>query len=315
MHFWFKPVGPLNLGLCRVLFFGAFLSYYWQRDFSRWVEVPDSFWMPIPLFEILHLSAFPSMLLTVFQSVWMMSLALSSLGLFTRISTISSFVLGIYLIGLPHNFGKTDHSDAIVVIIFGLMAVSRCGDACSIDRLIRKVRQGRDPLVQRSRMSGEYTWPVRAVWLMFALIFFAAGVSKLRHSGLEWIFSDNMAAMLIQAHYSAGPWVSWGLDLAQYPWLTQLMAASAVTLEVSYPLALFSHRARWVIVPSVFLLQAGIDVLMGPGFKTFLICNLFWIPWDRVSKRLITSYYKLWPLHKHSTPLNREQSMQDKVQR
>jgi hypothetical protein len=98
---------------------------------------------------------------------------------------------------------------------------------------------------------------------------------------------------LIQAHYLGGPWVSWGLDLAQYAWLTQLMAASAVALEVSYPLALFSRRARWIIVPSVFLMQVGIDVLMGPGFKTFLICNLFWIPWDRVGYGIVRGLHRL----------------------
>src|SRR5215218_7326419 len=97
VYFWFKPVGPLNLGLCRVLFFGAFFLYYWQRDFSQWAEVPDSFWMPITLFQILHLSAFSSVVLTVFQGVWAISLATSCLGLFTRISTISPFALRRYL--------------------------------------------------------------------------------------------------------------------------------------------------------------------------------------------------------------------------
>jgi len=145
-------------------------------------------------------------------------------------------------------------------------------------------------------MSGEYTWPVRAVWVMFALIFFAAGLSKLRHSGLEWILSDNMAIMLIQHHYhtaNADPLVSWGLSLAQHIWLTRLMAAATVAFEVGYPLALFSLRARWVIVPSVFLMQLGIRVLMGPTFTQFLICNLFWIPWDRISLRFAEGVDKL----------------------
>src|SRR5918995_3583156 len=125
LRFWFKPVEPLNLGLCRVLFFGAFFLFYQRFDISSWGEVSDSFWTPIPLFEILHLSAFSSSLLIVCQGVWKISLALSCLGLFTRTSTVSSFVLGIYLLGLPHNFGKTNHYDALVVLVLGLMAVSK----------------------------------------------------------------------------------------------------------------------------------------------------------------------------------------------
>jgi hypothetical protein len=60
---------------------------------------------------------------------------------------------------------------------------------------------------------------------------------------------------------------------------------------------------------------------MGVAFYAFLICNLFWIPWDRVSQRLLPSYRKLGPLHKqlplhkHPVPLNGEQSKQDKVSR
>jgi hypothetical protein len=304
MHFWFEPVEPLNLGLCRVLFFGAFLLFYLTEDFSAWAEVSDSFWMPIAPFEILHLPVLSSALLNVLQITWKMSLALSCLGLFTRASTVSSFILGLYLLGLPHNFGKVHHFDGLVVIVLGIMALSRCGDACSIDQLIRKMWQGNNLSVQQPQLSGEYRWPVRAVWLMFALIFFAAGVAKLRNSGLVWIMSDNLKIMLIQHHYYRSdpytPLVSWGLEIAQHNWLSRLLAAATVVLEVSYPLALFSSRARWVIVPSVFLMQAGIRILMGPPFTQFLICNLFWVPWDRISHRFTSGLYRALPtLRKH----------------
>jgi hypothetical protein len=318
LRFWFEPVKPLNLGLCRILFFGAFFlmyTVYWRADFSPWAEVSKSFWMPIYLFEILHLPVLPVSLLIIIQSVWKLSLATSCLGLFTRTSTVSSFVLGIYLLGLPHNFGKINHGDALVVIVLGIMAVSRCGDAYSIDRLIWRVRQRGGSSVEQPRASGEYTWPVRAVLVMFALIFFAAGVSKLRHSGLEWIFSDNMANLLIRASYTHDELISLGPYVAQYSWLPQLIAAGTIALEISYPLALFSRRARWIIVPGVFFMQVGILVFMGVAFYAFLICNLFWIPWDRVSRRLLPTYHKRWPLHKHPVPLNGEQSKQDNVSR
>jgi hypothetical protein len=315
VRFWFEPVGPLNLGICRILFFGAFFLFYLRADFSAWGEVSESFWMPIDLFELLHLSALSSSLLAVVQSIWKVSLALSCMGIFTRTSTISSFVLGVYLLGLPHNFGKVEHSDALVVIVLGVMAVSRCGDACSIDRLIWRVRQRGVSSGEPPQVSGEYTWPVRAVWVTFALIFFAAGVSKLRHSGLEWIFSDNMAFLLTKANYNDDALSSLGFYLSQYALLPQLLAAATVALEVSYPLALFSRKARWLVVPSVFFMQVGIQVFMGVTFYEFLICNLFWIPWDRVKHRLIHGCHKQWRLYKPSVPRNGEQSRQDNVLR
>lgn len=289
MRFWFEPAEPLNLGICRALFFGAIFLLYLRQDFSAWGEVSKSFWTPIWTYKTLHLPLLSSESLAVIEGIWKISLALSALGLLTRISTVSSFVFGSYLLGLSYNFGSLSHSRGLVVIVLGIMAASRCGDGFSIDRLIRRARLPSRGLSVRHPhlLSGEYTWPVRAVWLMLALVFFAAGVSKLRHSGLEWIFSENMAIILTRAQFTQFPLVSWGLDLAQYVWLTQLMAAAAIVFEVGYPLALFSRRARWVIVPTVFIMLVNIWLLMGPPFYTFLICNLFWVPWDRVSRAFV----------------------------
>src|SRR5215203_1165569 len=226
MHFWFEPVKPLNISLCRILFFGAFFLVYLDYDIADLTEVSDSVWTPVWIFQILHLPVLSSSLLVVLQSVWKISLALSCIGLFTRVSTVSSFILGTYLIGLPMNFGKVGHNEGLLVFVLGIMALSRCGDSCSIDRLIWKARRRNDTSRQRPQVSGEYTWPVRAVWLMFALIFFAAGVSKLRHSGLEWIFSDNMANLLLKASFIHNEAYSWmGSYVAQHSWLTQLLPA------------------------------------------------------------------------------------------
>jgi hypothetical protein len=118
-----------------------------------------------------------------------------------------------------------------------------------------------------------------------ALIFFGAGIAKIRHSGLTWVLSDNMAVMLLQHQYhvaNADPVTSLGVKVAQYGWLCQCFAAGAVIFETAYPLALFSTRARSVIVPGVFLMQVGIRLLMGPTFNQYLICNLFWVPWDQI---------------------------------
>jgi hypothetical protein len=288
--FWFEPAEPTNLGICRVLFFGAFFLYYLRQDFSAWAGVAKVFWMPIPLFQRLALPVFPASTLMVLQGLWKTALALSCLGFLTRVGTALSFILGTYLVGLPHNFGRIYHVDALVVIVFGIMAIARCGDACSIDRWIYQALHASGLRSRRLSRNGEYTWPVRAVWLAFALIFVGAGVSKLKHSGLAWIFSDNLEILLIRSQYRAGvtppPLTSWGLDLAQHPWLCRLVAATTVAFEIAYPLALFSRKARWVLVPTAFLAQVGFRVLMGPAFYEFLICNLFWVPWDRVSSWL-----------------------------
>jgi len=302
-----------------VLFFGAFFLFYFSQSPRGLSEVSDAFWKPIWLFETFHLPVFSVGVLAVFLIIWKVSLALSCLGLFTRVSTVSSFVFGTYLLALPQNFGKSSHAHTIVVVILGIMALSRCGDGFSIDRLIQRARQGNSTSIRHPRISGEYTWPVRAAWLALALIYFAAGVSKLRHSGLDWIFSDNMATLLISRNYLMNHQediVDWGFYIAQYTWLPVLMAATTVVFEIGYPVALFSARSRFVIIPTILLFHIGNGLLVGPKFYQYMICNvIFWIPWDRVSRGFASVLRKLPPLRKHSLQYGKEVSGQNSMQR
>ena len=288
MRFWFEPTEPTNLGISRVLFFGALFFYFLLQDFSRWGGVSEVFWMPTAFFKGLHLPLLSPAQIFFLQTVWKIALLLSCLGWATRLSTLASFMLGIYLLGLPHNFGKTHLFDAMVVFTLGVLALSCCGHAWSVDRLIQAARKEKNEPVRRS---GEYTWPIRTIGFVMSLIFFAAGVSKLRHSGVAWFASDNMATILIQQNYhisNADPLTPWGLYLAQNRWLSRGIAFVTVFLELGYPLAMFNGRARWIFVPGIFLMLAGIRIVMGPTFELFMICQLFWIPWGRLGSWILS---------------------------
>lgn len=282
-HFWFEPATPFNLGFSRVLFFGSMLLFYLQIDFSHWAEIDKFFWKPIWLFKQFHLPVFSKDQLVIIQFIWKAALGLSCIGLFTRMSTITSFVLGTYLIGLPHNFGKVDHCDAILVFIMGVMVLSRCGDSLSVDRLLLRLLSKKNQSPSIPAASGEYTWPIRVVWLIMALVFFAAGISKIGRSGLEWVMSDNLAILLIGNNYVDSPLTTWGLRIAQFGWLSQMLAAGTIVFEIGFPLTLISRTARWIIVPVMASIQAGILILMGISFAQFMIVYLFWVSWDRVS--------------------------------
>jgi hypothetical protein len=279
--FWFTPGSPVTLGICRLLFFGTLLVWQWPHDFRPWGAYSSVFWMPIWLFDTFGVPAFQPYVLGWIQIVWKVSLLLSAIGLFTRAAMSVAFLAGLYLMGLPHNFGQTQHFDTLVVFASGALALSRAGDAVSLDawiaRRVHWTRAATDP--------GEYTWPIRFVWVAMALIFCAAGISKWRHSGLEWIFSDNLALLLQrqQYHISDGePWTDWGLWVARHGLVARLMAAAAVGVETLFPLALFSRAARWVMVPAGLLFLIGIRALMGPTFEQFMLCYVFWVPWERL---------------------------------
>ena len=281
MRFWFSPAMPLDLAIARVLFYGVTLAFYGPVDFSEWGRVGDVYWMPIFAFGAAGLRPAPAWILGVMQVIWKLSMATAMCGLFTRASTWVAFLLGFYLLGLPHNFGKTDHIDAPLVIAFGLLALSRCGDALSLDRLIARRRD-------RSSPSGEYRWPIRAVRVAICLVFFASGVAKLRRSGLEWVTSGHLSTLLIKEQYyapDAAPLTDLGLDIAAVPALCYAMAAATLFLELGYPLALLGIVPRLIFVPGMIGAQVGIRLLMGPNFFPFFVLNVFWIDWGDLLNR------------------------------
>lgn len=109
---------PAELGVHRILFYGSLLAYSFltQPDLSRWSTVSQVFWGPTYFFSILHLPVAPAAVLLALTWLWRISLFLSAIGLLTRASAWLAFPLGFYLLGLPHNFGKVHHGDAVAVI-------------------------------------------------------------------------------------------------------------------------------------------------------------------------------------------------------
>lgn len=279
-RFWFEPTSATDLGICRMLFYSGLFLFYLPVDFSEWGHVSTAFWMPLPVFSLFHLGPASAAALESLATVWRIALILSAVGLFTRSSTIVAALIGFYLLGLPHNFGHTYHFDALLVLALGIMAFSRAGDAWSIDARIAR---------RETAPSAEYTWPIRMIWTAMALVFFAAGLAKLRHGGLEWIFSANMQMVLRRSAYhtsDADPITTLGLWIASHDWLSRLVAAFAVIAELGFITSLFSRRARAVFVPAAALLLIGIRVTMGPTFGGFLIANVFWVPWSALGERL-----------------------------
>jgi len=308
--FWFEPGSATTLGICRVLFFGTLLLWQLPHDFTPWGAYSSPFWMPIWLFDTFHIPALRPSALGWIQLLWKVSLFLSAIGLFTRVAMSVAFVTGAYLMGLPHNFGQTQHFDTLVVFTSGALALSHAADAVSLDawlarrwhRAEYRRASAKHPAGEGSKQlegvaaehpaghslvtdPGEYTWPIRFVWVAMALIFCAAGISKWRHSGLAWVLSDNLALLLQrqQYHISDGePWTSWGLWVARHRLISRLLAGASIGIETLYPLALFSRSARVVLVPAGLLFLLGIRTLMGPTFEQFMLCYIFWVPWERV---------------------------------
>jgi hypothetical protein len=218
---------------------------------------------------VLRIPVLPGSIVAVLQALWKLMLALSCIGLCTRFSTLGAFLLGSYLLALPHNYGKVHHQDALLVFVQGVMALARCGDAWSVDRWLGTARR------PDHRSTG-------------SLAFFGAGLSKMKRAGVAWIASDSLATLLTRCQYNvtSARLASWGARLAGHRQLCRLLAAMTVAFEIGYPLALARREARWIVLPGACAMLAIIRALMGPSFGSFVICHVFWVPWDRLGRWL-----------------------------
>jgi hypothetical protein len=291
--FWFEPWSPVPLGAVRALWFllllVVFRLFWWNPlDFA---EVGDALWLPRPIFALLGLPKVGAGTMAVLRAVFLLSLGLASVGALTRVATAVAAVVGFYYIGFIYNFGSLSHGETVVIFANLAFALSRSGDALSVDQAIRNWRAGKPLLTPREGHEGEYAWTIKLMWLVITFIYFNAGVAKLRHSGLEWIFSDTLAIWLVDVnnyHFLSGyPRSDLGLWIAKQTWIVRSLSFLTVLLELAFPLALISGRARAVLVPSFITFNVSVFFTMGPIFWILICTNLFlWLPWERIWQRL-----------------------------
>jgi hypothetical protein len=287
-RFWFTPAAPWPLGLCRAWFFASFFALYlWRWDQRVYAFFPEGFYQPRSFFAWLSLApvgeATFAWLVTGFEGAVM----LSALGLFTRLATAASFALGLYIIGYQFNYGYLHWAHAVVPIVMGVLALAPCGDALSIDMLLR-----RRTAIRGRQTGGQYRWPVQLVRLIFVSVFLAAGLSKLRAAGLAWVTSDTLRYYLLENQYifEAAAAASWGRSLATWlvlhPSLCRLLAGLSLALELSAPAALLCRRARVLLIPSLCLFQVGNALLLYQDFFfAYLGLYAFWVPWQLIASR------------------------------
>lgn len=279
-RYWFTPARAGGLGVARIYFFAVMSWLLWDQDVAPWADVTQAIWWPLPLFRQLGLTQISPDKAALLHLAFKVCLVFSCVGFFTRISSISTALMALYILGLPNCYGgKISHGWTLPLVLMIVFAFSNSGTAWSIDSFIRK-RFSRKP---QSAESGQYNWPLKLITVTIALVFFGAGYSKLYRSGLVWIFSDNFSNLLLMHHYWGQPPLDWGLWIAKHQWLYVPMALSAVTFELGAPLGLINKYLKALIFGSLLLMQIGIWQLIGVKFTAYFYCYPMLLPWHRIS--------------------------------
>lgn len=282
---FFADADARDLGVVRALLAGMLLllSFWFQWDFPLWAEVRPWVWSPVLAFRGASPGALSGAMLWALLWTWRVALGLTAFGLWTRAGSLVAAVTGFIVLGLPQNFGKINHHYGLVMLCLVILAMSRAGDAWSIDRLRRVAREARGPFAPDPSPSGaEYRWPLALMQVMAVLVLWSAGMAKLRSPGpVAWIMTDNLYYTMIRHYYTHHPPFALGLWIVQWPWLCKVLAAGSLILELAAPVLLFL-RGRWrlLMLASLVGMMLGFGLVLGVLFLHFVLalCILF-LPW------------------------------------
>jgi uncharacterized membrane protein YphA (DoxX/SURF4 family) len=278
-RFFFAETGPQGLAIIRVVFYSFVAWNAYFRGVAKWASAPSALWKPVAPLAWLPEPIFSSEVLEGVQVSLCAACICCALGLGYRFFAMAAVPLALVFFGLPNSFGKINHGSTLAMIALLVFAVSKAEAAWSVDAWLKR-RHG----LPAPAPSAEFNWPLRTMQVMFALVMFGAGLSKLRTAGLEWALSDNLLYTMLKRHYQgeAQQAGTLSLYLISHPWLCRLLAAGSLLVELTAPLALISRRYRWFVIPSLLSMQVGIYFTMHISFHYFMLLYIVWVEWNEL---------------------------------
>ncbi len=251
-----RLVAPGPLWRMQLLQAGLLVAIGLRLALRRWwtvAERSDEMFEPVAVLAWLDR---PPGTLAV-SAVWLVGVTAVVAGLLAmrsgrspRLALVVAWTSLLFLAGLWGSGGKVLHNDVLLLTV----AVPVLLAPSSRPWRREEVRWG---------------WPPRAALAVLGVVYFLTGYQKLRHSGLEWVLSENMRWVLLQGD----PMVSMAAvrGIAGQIWLTQLMAAGALLLELTAPLLLAVRRTRLLFAVSATVMHGAVWLLVGIDYWTWVL--------------------------------------------
>jgi len=271
---WFAPESPRNLVIARAIValqaLWILLSRPFLPDVVGW---PEPFWKLVPTQMIARfgIRAFPVGVEWILFIALHLFLALAALGMLSRLSCIAAALL-LYHFG-PFEQGIMWTSfTSLGGLTLPLLALAILGFA--------------ETPRWTSERSWEWCWPLVMIQMLFSLQYALPGLVKLHVSGLRWFGPENIANETARMTALWDPkWA--GLILANR-WIAVAVGIFALAIELLFPLAVISRRARWVVIPLAFVGHFLRVRMWGLYFLGAPLLLLF-VDWNAVLERLAAS--------------------------
>ena len=274
------PASALALGVSRVVVSGVFLVSVLLTSFSALGRLPVTIMRPTGAMKLLPWSFYDQLLtpagITTLQAALILSLLLSTAGLFTVVSTKTSFLLVLFYQGLLRSFGHFNHDEMLGVYCLAVLAFTPCGDRFSLDQRRRKTTPARPHFA--------YAYPILLLQLLLAWVYFSSFLVKMRTTGLAYLSPDNLPALAIfhsldNLHDTSFRLAFWLPEVRAYlPYVVGLV----LLWEFVFPLAVFCHRLRWWLLGAGIVFHLSTLFFMNIFFPHQLMLYLLFVNWDRL---------------------------------
>jgi len=270
------------LGVARVVVHGTFLISVLITSFLALGRLPVTILRPMGVMKFLPWSFYDRLLtpagMIVLEIAMIVSLVLSTAGLFTVVSTKTSFLLVLFYQGLVRSFGHFNHDEMLAVYCLAVLAFTPCGDEFSLDQRRRKK--------QKVLPAFAYAYPILLMQLLMAWVYFSSALIKLRAGGLSYLNPDNLPSLAIyhsldNLHDSAFRLAFWLPHIRAY---VPVLMALVLLWEFFFPLAVFFPRLRWLILGGGVVFHLSTLFFMNVFFPHQLALYLLFFNWDRLAK-------------------------------
>lgn len=235
------------------------------RPWRQLVDRPPQLFDPVAVVAWLSAPPSPRTVVAV-QCVGLVAAVVTVLRLAPRAGFAVAWAAYVFLAAVWGSSGKVMHNDVLLITVAFPLVFAPAPTRAESDSV--DVRWG---------------WGPRASLAALAAVYFATGYQKLRHSGLAWVFSDNMSWVLRQGTSVFGHHLN--QVVADQPALTRALAAGALALELAAPVLLSIRRTRPLFVLGALLMHASIWLFLGLDYS----------PWVLASAAVALPLSRSWP--------------------
>jgi hypothetical protein len=205
----------------------------------------------------------------------------AAVGWKTRITLPLGAILWLILAGVVRAYLRFTHNGLIPFYLIVMLCFTPCWHGLSVDRLIRLWRGERVPPANRKR--AVYAWSRLAAWVVLALPYAMAGMSKIRYGTWMWWAPENMQHILYRGAFRPHdrPY-DWVLALMDFPpWIFAIMGIATLITENGMILVPFWRPARRVMPIFTVGMHVAIYLLQRIRFWDMMVLLAIYYDWTK----------------------------------